>query len=87
MDLSGVDIKPAEGMIAVKFVDDADDEAYEPEGFDNEGVLAIVLGVGAKTKVKKGDTVITRSYARDGTCLGDGVHLIDDYCILATIGK
>jgi hypothetical protein len=92
MDLSGVDIKPAEGMVAVKFVDDGDGDddaasATPSEPMPYEGVLAIVLGVGAKTSVKKGDTIVVRPYARDGLCLGDGVYLIDSYCIAATIGK
>jgi hypothetical protein len=92
VDLSGVDIKPTEGMVAVKFVDDDDDDAEGPgsgpaEPMPYEGLLAIVIGAGPKTSVKKGDTIVTKPYARDSLCLGDGVYLIENWYIAATIGK
>ncbi len=91
MDLSGVTIKPAEGMVAVKFVDDDDDDTPAPgassETVPYEGVLAIVLAVGAKTSVKKGDTIVTRPSAKDySLCLGENVYLINSFDIAATIG-
>ena len=86
MDLSGVKIKPAEGMVAVKFVDDDDDDSPSDEPLEYECLLAIVVGVGAKVKVKEGATVVTKPWARDGLCLGEGIHLINEYEIAATIG-
>lgn len=81
-------IKPTEGMVAVKFVDELDDEpatmAYPGETVDYEGLLAIVVGVGPKAKVKKGDVVVCQPYARSGLCL-DGVYLIEGYQIAATL--
>ena len=53
-----------------------DDEEGEPETYPQPGeadpcFLAIVVGVGAKvTGVKKGDTVVVRSWARNAPCVG-----------------
>lgn len=92
MDLAGLKIKPAEGMVAVKFVDDdddADDATPSPtsEPVPYKGVLAMVVGVGAKVSgVKKGNIVVTRSYARDSLCV-EGVHFVDSYSIVATLSE
>jgi len=89
VDLDGVSIQPAEGKVAVKFVDDLDGDgdttAAAPDA-DYDGLLAIVLGVGAKVSgVKKGDTVICSPWARDGLCIGDNAYMVDSYCIAGTI--
>lgn len=88
MDLSGVDITPTEGKVVLHFVDDEDaDDQYEgTDDVEYEGCLAIVIGVGPGVKgVKKGDTVITTPYARDGLCVGDNTHICDAWCIAGTV--
>lgn len=89
MDLEGVDIKPAEGKVVLKFIDDVDDEAYDGlPSVSYEGMLAIVVAVGAKvTSARKGDTVITTPWARDGLKLGDNTYICDSYCIQGTVSK
>lgn len=87
--MNGVAIKPAEGMVALSFVDDLDDDGDidQDTDADYDGLLAIVVGVGPKvTGIKKGDTVVTRPYARDGLNVGNGIVLVESYCIAGTIG-
>jgi len=72
-------IKPAEGKLAVLFVDDDDEDdedvgvakvssfgaaPADPSDAEEEGCLAIVQGVGDKVKAKKGQTVVVRPWAR-----------------------
>jgi co-chaperonin GroES (HSP10) len=99
MKLDGVTIKPAEGKLAVRFVDDpdADDQSEamkagymatqsSPSPISNDGCLAEVIAVGPKVKnAKKGDVVVTNEWARDGVKLDDGVTIVDDYCVLAIV--
>ena len=88
MDLAGVDIQPAEGKVALKFVDDLDDDGDldEDTDVDNDGLIAIVIGVGTGVKnVKKGDTVVTTPWARDGLCIGDNTYICDAWCIAGTV--
>jgi len=94
MDLEGVKIKPAEGTLAVKFIDEEDDDdnspslpsAAEPDDpLEYEGCLAIVMAVGPKvTNVKVGDTVVTNEWARSGMKLG-GLRLISAWDVKATL--
>jgi hypothetical protein len=94
MDLEGVKIKPAEGTLAVKFLDEDDDDresspnlpAAEPtEPLDYEGCLAIVMAIGPKVTVAKvGDTVVTSEWARNGMKLG-GLRLVQQYEVKATL--
>lgn len=97
MDLSGIEVKPAEGMLAVRFVDDIDgEEAQEatnpapaaavPETKEDEALVAVVLGVGASVKgVKKSDTVILRSYARHGLRIGKNTAIVEAYSLAAIL--
>lgn len=97
MDLAGGKIKPAEGYLAVRFVDDDDEETNEkaeqssyeggpqPSAVEYEGCLAVVAAVGSKVSAKVGDTIVTRPYARDGVKIGTGLVLIENYCVLATV--
>ena len=89
MDLDGVSIQPAEGKVALRFVDDLDDDGDMSSNAidaDYDGLLAIVLGVGAKVSgIKKGDTVICQPYARDGLSTGDNTVIVESYCIAGTI--
>lgn len=90
MDLTGVELVPAEGMVAVKFVDEEDDADEAMPGIEEpsdpyEGVLAIVVAVGKKVDAKKGDTVVMRSWARSGTKLGDNLYICSGFDIVATI--
>lgn len=98
MNLDGVEIKPAEGKIAIRFVDDDDDgdegsasaSPSAPEsGVEYEGVLAIVLAVGPKVAgTKKGDVVVMSPWARDSSlCIGGGTHICGAYQIEATLAK
>lgn len=93
MNLDGVSVKPAEGKVAVRFVDDEEDGKPSPsaivpgspESMSHEGVLAIVAGVGTKvTGIKKGDTVVMRAWARDCPRVGSLVFC-DAYDVLGTI--
>jgi hypothetical protein len=91
MDLSGLKIKPAEGCLILKFVDDDDDDddapssGALPEPVDYEGCLATVVTAGAKTTSKPGQTVITSMWARNGMKLGDGLVLANQYDVVGTI--
>jgi hypothetical protein len=88
LDLTGVSIKPAPGMVALRFVDDLDDDDDISTNIDvdNYGLIATVLGVGDDVKgVRKGSTVIVRTYARDGLKLGENSVLTEAYCVIATI--
>lgn len=102
MKLDGVTIKPAEGKLAVRFVDDpdVDDQSdmmragYEatrsspPGMISNDGCLAEVIAVGPKVKnAKKGDVIVTNEWARDGVKLDDGVTIVDDYCVQAVVNS
>ena len=94
MDLEGVQLKPAEGTLAVKYIDDDDDDddssgalpySDSPEPMDYEGCLAIVVAVGTKVNgIKKGDTVVTSEWCRNGMKLG-GLTLISSYEVKATL--
>lgn len=70
-------IEPADGMVAVEFLDDADEEAEEgyqspnaaaESGEYHKAVFAMCLGVGknpnAKPNYKRGDTILVRESAR-----------------------
>lgn len=94
MDLTGADIEPAEGYIAVRFIDDdkdADDVPSASSGvvpggsYSNDACLALIVAVGAKVKAKKGQVALLRPYARDGLKLGDGIVLVESYCIAGTV--
>lgn len=90
MDLSGVSVKPAEGRVILKFVDDdTEDEAPAAPGqlptVEYDGCLAIVVAVGAKCTSKPGQAVITSQWARDGMKLGEGHVLASQYDIVGTI--
>lgn len=91
MDLEGIGLKPAEGKIAVRFVDDEEEEASEsmagtgPQPSQDEAVLAVVTGVGPKvTGVKKGDTVALRGWTRYSPKVGS-ITICDAYDVLGTI--
>lgn len=90
MNLDGIKIKPAEGKLAVKFIDGEEEDEVEAASssppVSYEGVLAIVVAVGAKvTGVKDGDTVVMRSWARQGLKVGDNLFICDGYDVAATL--
>lgn len=70
-------IKPAENMVALRFVDEDDDEAgvgnaTPASPVDYECCLAIVVGVGPKvTGIKVGSTVICSPWAKDSPKFDD----------------
>lgn len=89
-----MDISPAEGFIAVEFLDDDEDEderaanrrSYPTVDDDyNEAVAAYVVGIGKKvTTCKKGDTVFVRKYARNAIHMGS-TYFVEAYCVVATV--
>ena len=93
MDLAGQKIKPAEGCLAVRFVDDDDEDEQADEisygalqdAKPYEGCLAVVAGVGDKVKTKVGATIVTSPWAREGLKLGNGLVLISEYDVKATL--
>jgi|GEM_PF-6109493 len=91
-------IKPVGDTVAVRFVE-LDEEglkaaraAWEspaplPEN-ERDPVLAVVVGVGTEVTrkgFKKGDTVLLRPYAVNGTELTDGVYAVDAYSVMAVV--
>lgn len=94
MALVAVAIRPTEGKVAVKFVDEDEGEgaiqsAATPmaEPVPYEGVLAVIVAVGDKVKLSKGDTVVMRPWARSGLKLGDNLFICDAYDVVATIDQ
>ena len=95
MDLTGQKIKPAEGMLVVRFVDDdVDDDkdpdstrypSAEPVNKPYEGCLAVVAAVGDKVKAKVGSTIVTDPWAREGLKLGNGLVVINSNAVKATL--
>ena len=91
MNLDDVELRPAEGMLIVHFVDDEVNEAPSSssspsEPMPYEGVLALVVAVGPKgpAGVKKGNAVVCGPYARDGMKIGENV-LVSSWDIKATV--
>lgn len=97
MDLTGADITPAEGKLAVRFIDDDDDDDDETtaaaqypsapgEEVPYKGCLAIVLDVGPKAgTAKKGNIIVVSPWAKRGLKIGDDVIIIDSYSVQATL--
>lgn len=98
MDLDGVKFVPAEGYLAVKFLDeDEDDEkpessysspSTEPKDLGaSEAELASVVAVGPKVKgMKAGNLIFTRSGCRKWcTKVGDDTYLLSSYEVLGTV--
>lgn len=98
MNLEGVKYKLQEGLIALRFVDDVDNDdvlttsqaypAMAPsDPVPYEGCVAVVSAVGAKvTGVKVGSTVVTRPWTRDGLKIGDDVVAYPDDIIATLLG-
>lgn len=92
MDLDGLTIKPSEGMLAVRFLEDedskqADASAYSdsPTPPDRKLCLATVLSVGKKVDVKAGQIVAVSAWARNGDKIGDDVVLISSWDVKAIV--
>jgi len=94
MNLDGIEITPAEGMLAVRFLEDTEDEATEapastPSPREEEKTLvALVLGVGKKvTNAKKGDTVLLREWAKYAPRVSEGsdTAIVESYTVLGTL--
>lgn len=93
--MSTLQIEPAEGYIALEFLDEVAEDDEEPEqrqGYagaptiDNEGLFAMVVGVGKKvTNCKRGDTVVVSKWAKEGMRIGDDVVLCDSYVVKAIV--
>jgi hypothetical protein len=91
--MSNLVIEPAEGMVALEFLDDAKQETTRPNydapsGSDdyNTAIFAIVVGVGKKvTNCKRGDTVVVRAYAREGIKVDDDVVIVEAYCVVGKV--
>lgn len=93
MDLTGATIKPVEGKIAIKLVDDDEEKKPRPMAGPaptapdaDECVLGTVVAVGAKLPgLKKGDVVLLRGWVRSEPRLGESTLICDAYHVLATI--
>jgi hypothetical protein len=90
--MSPLVIDPAEGYVALEFLEDEAQEAeradYDAPNSDDysEAVFAVCVGVGKKVTVcKRGDTVIVREYARQGVHISDDVVLVEAYCVLGIV--
>lgn len=89
-------LKPVEGKIVLKFLDEETDEErmkrhvahpgaveHEPE----KAEFAQVIAVGPKVAAKAGDVVLVRPWARDGLDVGDGQVLTDGFAVMAIVSK
>lgn len=86
-----MDFKPAPGKIALRFVDDGGEyvklkDSSESHPPSDDAVMATVVAAGAEVKgLKKGDTVLVHSYAKDGTRVDDTTVVTDSWCWIGTI--
>ena len=72
-------IKPARGMLVVKFLE-------EPSTLDTQnGIPAIVDSVGPKRDYEEGEQVLLKPYAQFGLSLAGGGMLIDELCVAGTV--
>lgn len=88
--MSALQIEPAEGYVALEFLDDAEDDdappSYDSPSDDNDGVFAMVVGVGKKvTNCKRGDTVVVSKWAKEGMRIGDDCVLCESYVVKAIV--
>lgn len=95
------DIRPAEGKIALQFLDDEEEEEEEEKEQPQRGstpvmaeeperaIPAVCVGVGPRVTVcKKGDTVLVRKYARNGgIAISAETRILDSWCVVATIAN
>lgn len=90
-------LKPVGDTVAVRFLE-LDEEAlqaaraaWEQPGqrdSEREPVSAVVVGVGTEVTrkgFKKGDTVLLKPWAVNGTELADGVYAVDAWSVMAVI--
>lgn len=85
-----LDYAPVEGKAVVRFLDDdkeetANADSSAPYNESSEGLFALVIAAGKKVPAKKGDIVITSSWAYPGLDLGDGNCVIDGYSIQVVV--
>jgi hypothetical protein len=95
MDLDGLKIKPSEGNLAVRFLDEEGEDGKKvpqtpyssptPEEPDRKLCIAIVLAVGKKVEQKAGQMVAVDHWARNSPVIGDDVHLISAWEVKATL--
>ncbi len=93
--MSTLDIKPTQGKVALQLLDDGDeDQDTEPMAANanptpedyNETIYAIVIGVGPDVKgIKKGSTVLVRSFVRNDPRVSDDVVISESWNVLATV--
>ncbi len=85
-----LEIKPVEGKVALKILDE-DDEDNKRQSMGqndddwNKTVLAMVVGAGKGVPAKKGDTVLVRGYVKNEPKLDDDTVISDAYAILAVV--
>lgn len=95
MDLSSVKLKPNEGMLAVYFVGNENEEDEQapasysdaPTPIKRKALIATVHSVGPKCEYKPGDLILTNQWACEGGTKIDenGLTLISGYDVLAKI--
>lgn len=92
--MSAPELKPVKGMVVLRFLEDDDEDSSadaagvyssSPEPSQEKTCLAQVVAAGAETNVKKGQIVLTRSYARNNPEIDDDTVICDSYCILAVV--
>lgn len=95
MNIDASKVALCEGTLAVRFLDEDEDEPAKGEeqyaspvpsgSMPYEGCLAQVVSVGPKVAgVKVGSIVVTRPWARDGMKLGDAT-VIDAHSVVGTL--
>jgi hypothetical protein len=96
MDLDGLKIKPSEGMLAVRFLDEEGDGEQQPAQVspyptaapaepDRKLCLASVVAVGKKVEAKPGQIVAVSAWARKGDKIGDDIVLVSQWDVKAIV--
>lgn len=87
--MSALQIEPAEGYVALEFLDGNEDDESPPSSrsgaqqSDSDNlVFAMCVGTGKKvTCCKRGDTVVVMPYARQGMRVSDDVVIVEAYLV------
>lgn len=84
------ELKPVEGKVVIRFLESENDgdPAYSGDGPScerPETCFALVLAAGAKTSVKKGQTVLVSGWARNDPKIDDDTVITDNCSILAVV--
>jgi hypothetical protein len=90
-------IKPVGDTVAVRFVELSSEELQKardswnqpgPRPVDEDPILAVIYGLGTEVTrkgFKKGDTVLLRPYAVNGSELSEGIYAVDPWSVMAVV--